>query len=119
MIALKERSHNIKNYKLLPEGAPYQLIERKLITSPASSPGHQIISANLFKIISRYVDEREKGIVMYSPIDIHLDNENVYQPDIVFILKQRQEIIKDDGIHGHFSLKNTRQKVKERLNPLF
>ncbi|MEC4686518.1 MAG: hypothetical protein VST71_12395 [Nitrospirota bacterium] len=27
MVALKEKAHNIKDYKLLPEGAPYQLIE--------------------------------------------------------------------------------------------
>lgn len=100
MIALKEKSHSIKDYKLLPEGAPYQLIERELVMTPAPNPRHQIISANLFKTISKYVDEREEGIVLYSPVDIYLDNENVYQPDIVFIPKQRQEIIKDDGICG-------------------
>ncbi len=100
MIALKEKSHNIKDYKLLPEGAPYQLIEGELVMTPAPNPGHQIISANLFKIISKYVDEREEGIVLYSPVDIYLDNDNAYQPDIVFIPKQRQEIIKDDGIYG-------------------
>jgi len=100
MIALKEKSHNIKDYKLLPEGAPYQLIEGELVMTPAPNPRHQIISANLFKTISKYVDEREEGIVLYSPIDIYLDNENVYQPDIVFIPKQRREIIKDDGIYG-------------------
>ncbi|GBE36124.1 hypothetical protein BMS3Bbin07_00264 [bacterium BMS3Bbin07] len=100
MPALKEKSHNIKDYKLLPEGAPYQLIEGELVMTPAPNPRHQIISANLFKTITKYVDERKEGIVLYSPIDIYLDNENVYQPDIVFIQKQRQEIIKDDGIYG-------------------
>jgi len=47
MIALKEKSHNIKDYKLLPEGAPYQLIEGELVMTPAPNPRHQIISANL------------------------------------------------------------------------
>jgi Uma2 family endonuclease len=46
------------------------------------------------------VDEKRAGMVLYSPIDVYLDDENAFQPDIVFISKQRQEIIKDDGMHG-------------------
>lgn len=99
MPAVKEK-HTIKDYKLLPEGSPYQLIEGDLIMTPAPSSFHQIISANLFKKASIFVDERKEGIVLYSPIDIYLNDENVFQPDIVFISKQRRDIIKDDGIHG-------------------
>ncbi len=99
MFAVKEK-HTIKDYKLLPEGAPYQLIEGELIMTPSPTTFHQIISANLFKKASKFVDERKGGIVLYSPIDIYLDDENVFQPDIVFISKQRRDIIKDDGIHG-------------------
>ncbi len=100
MFPVKEKIHNIKDYKLLPEGSPYQLIEGELIMTPAPSPFHQIISGNLFEKIRMFAKERNAGIVLYSPIDIYLDDENAYQPDIVFISKGKQEIIKDDGIHG-------------------
>lgn len=100
MTAVKEKPLNIKDYKLLPEDAPYQLIEGELIMTPAPNPRHQLISGNLFKRFSDFVDKNRLGIVLYSPIDIYLGEENAYQPDIVFISKERREIIKDDGIYG-------------------
>jgi len=100
MLGIKEKTHTIKDYKLLPEGSPYQLIEGELIIVPAPTPFHQIISANIFERFRRFVIEKGRGIVLYSPIDIYLSEENVYQPDIVYISKQRQEIIKEDGIYG-------------------
>ena len=100
MITLKEKTYNIKDYKLLPEGAPYQLIEGELIMTPAPSPLHQIISANIFEKIRRVSREKNIGLVLYSPVDVYLDEKNAYQPDIVFIGKERQDIIKEDGIYG-------------------
>ena len=99
MPAVKEK-HTIKDYKLLPEGAPYQLIEGELVMTPSPTIFHQIISANLFKAIVKFMDEKKTGIVLYSPIDVYLGDENALQPDIVFISKQRRDLIKDDGIHG-------------------
>ncbi len=100
MLLTKEKKHTIKDYKLLPEGSPYQLIEGELVMTPAPSPRHQIISANLFKRISEFVDKKGIGIVLYSPVDIYLGEENAYQPDMIFISKEKQEIIKEDGIYG-------------------
>lgn len=101
MIGVKETARTIKDYKLLPEGAPYQLIGGELIMMvPAPNPFHQIISANIFERIRRFVKEKGIGIILYSPIDIYLGEENACQPDIVFISKEREGIIKEDGIYG-------------------
>jgi len=40
------------------------------------------------------------GEVLYSPIDVYLDNENVYQPDIVVILKNSKAKVSEKGIEG-------------------
>ncbi|NUO10481.1 MAG: Uma2 family endonuclease [Candidatus Brocadia sp.] len=98
MITVREKVYNIKDYKLLPEGSPYQLIEGELVMAPAPSLRHQIISANIFEKMREF--SKGKGIVLYSPVDVYLGEENACQPDIVFILKQRSEIIKNDGIYG-------------------
>ena len=100
MLGIKEKTHDIKDYKLLPEGAPYQLIEGELIMTPAPNPRHQIISANIFKRLSQFTDEKQAGMALYSPVDVYLEEENAFQPDIVFISKMRQDIIKQDGIYG-------------------
>jgi len=98
MITVKEKKHNIKDYKLLPEGAPYQLIEGELIMTPAPSPRHQIILGNIVEKVRQFT--KGLGITIFSPVDVYLGQEDAYQPDMVFITKQRQEIIKDDGIYG-------------------
>jgi Uma2 family endonuclease len=99
MFAVKEK-HTIKDYKLLPEGAPYQLIEGELVMTPSPTTFHQIILGNLNEKIRAFVKEKDAGLVLFAPIDVYLDDENVFQPDIVFISKQRQDVVKDDGIHG-------------------
>jgi Uma2 family endonuclease len=68
--------------------------------TPAPNTFHQIISGNLNEKIRAFVKEKSAGLLLYAPIDIYLDTENAFQPDIVFIAKQRRDIIKDDGIHG-------------------
>lgn len=100
MTLVKEKRLSVNYYKILPEGAPYQLIEGELIMTPAPNSRHQMISGNLFKKFSYFVDERKLGILLYSPIDVYLDDENAFQPDIIFISGDRKEIIKEDGIYG-------------------
>jgi Uma2 family endonuclease len=99
MPAVKEK-HNIKDYKLLPEGAPYQLIEGELVMTPSPTTFHQIVLGNLNEKIRAFVKEKGAGLVLFAPIDIYLDDENAFQPDLVFVSKQRRDITKDDGIHG-------------------
>jgi Uma2 family endonuclease len=99
MPAVKEK-HNIKDYKLLPEGAPYQLIDGELVMTPAPTTFHQIISGRIFIKMTAFVKEKGAGLVLYAPVDIYLDDENAFQPDLVFVSKQRRDIVKDDGIHG-------------------
>lgn len=94
----KEKRLNINYYKLLPEGAPYQLIEGELIMAPSPNTRHQIISSNIFEKIRHFT--KNYGICLYSPIDVYLDDENAFQPDVVFIFNERKEIIKKDGIYG-------------------
>jgi|SRR3990172_4176153 len=99
MPAVKEK-HDIKDYKLLPEGSPYQLIEGELVMTPAPTTIHQIISGNVFIKMTAFVKEKSAGLVLYAPVDVYIDEENAFQPDIVFVSKQRRDIIKDDGIHS-------------------
>lgn len=46
------------------------------------------------------LDKESKGEVFCAPLDVFLDQENAYQPDILFVSKERLNIIKEDGIYG-------------------
>lgn len=100
MLAVKEKPATIKEYRELPEGSPYQLIEGELVMTPAPTPRHQRISSKLFKRIDAFVEKTSAGLLYYSPIDIYLEEENAYQPDIILVSTARKDIIKEDAIHG-------------------
>jgi Uma2 family endonuclease len=98
MTLVKEKRLSVNYYKILPEGAPYQLIEGELVMTPAPNPRHQIILGNIVEKIRHFV--KGKGIAIFSPVDVYLDDENAFQPDLIFISNERMEIIKKDGIYG-------------------
>jgi len=89
-----------QDYLLLPEDKRYEIIEGELIMVPATIPYHQDVSKNLFLVLDNYVKSRNLGKVYYAPIDVVLSNENVVQPDILFISKQRLSIITEKNIQG-------------------
>ncbi|RYY06942.1 MAG: Uma2 family endonuclease [Sphingobacteriaceae bacterium] len=93
------KKYTEKDYQLLEEGAPFQLINGDLIMSPAPTSYHQILSARLFKIIDAF-SEKVNGICLYSPIDVVFDDENIFQPDLIYISEERKKDLFHDRIMG-------------------
>ncbi|WP_029551151.1 Uma2 family endonuclease [Thermocrinis jamiesonii] len=87
----------VKDYMELPEGAPYQLIEGELVMSPAPGYSHQNTLGNLFIILRTRLKDAQ---VILSPIDVYLDEENAYQPDLVVVLKDSKAKVEERGIFG-------------------
>jgi len=48
----------------------------------------------------QFVNAQDLGEVLVAPMDVYLDEENVFQPDILFIAKENFSLIEKDGIHG-------------------
>jgi Uma2 family endonuclease len=46
------------------------------------------------------VERNELGEVRVAPYDVHLDAENIFQPDIVFVAKGNINKIKERGLYG-------------------
>lgn len=86
--------YTVSDYQELPEGAPYQLVNGKLIFMPSPFDIHQKISGNLFLEMGFFVKKNQLGEVRYAPLDVHFDKENLYQPDLLFISNARKHIIK-------------------------
>ena len=90
-----------EDYAALPnDGKRYEILEGELAVTPAPSTKHQIASANLFKILSRYIDNINLGTLLYAPVDLILESTSVLQPDLLFVAKARQNIITDRAIEG-------------------
>ncbi|MCP5502807.1 MAG: Uma2 family endonuclease [Leptospiraceae bacterium] len=88
-----DKEYNEHHFELLPEGAPFQLIEGRIIYMAAPSDDHQRVSLNLILEIGNYVKTKKLGEVRYSPLDVCLDKKNVVQPDILFVSIRRASVI--------------------------
>ena len=100
-VLLEKKCYTYEDYAKLPEGARYQLIGGQLIMTPAPSTYHQEISKHLEYLLYEYGELRQKlGKVYYAPVDVYLEDEETYQPDIIFISNNRLDIIKKEKIEG-------------------
>jgi len=97
--ATKEK-YTYEDYRRLPEGAPYQLIGGMLVMTPSPSTFHQIVSMRLGVKLASHVMENGLGLVLYAPMDVYLGETETYQPDLIFIAKDRLAIVEPDRING-------------------
>jgi Uma2 family endonuclease len=97
---IEKKKYTYEDYLKTPEDERYELIEGELIMSPSPIPKHQRISRKIEFILEKYVTENDLGEVFYAPCDVYLDDENVIQPDILFISKDRLNIIGEKNIQG-------------------
>jgi Uma2 family endonuclease len=86
-------------FESLPEGTLAQVINNKLVMSPAPTSEHQRVLKKIFLQLNAFVESHHLGEVLFAPVDVYLDTENVYQPDIVFISNEQMHILQD-SIHG-------------------
>jgi Uma2 family endonuclease len=95
----KTKVWTAEDYLLLGEiKTPCQLINGELIMSPAPSPHHQRISGKLFRLFD--TARKTSGEVFYAPIDLYLDQKNIFQPDLLYIPEVNKSFITDKGIEG-------------------
>ncbi len=97
---IEKKKYTYEDYLKTPEDERYELLEGELIMSPSPIPKHQRISRKIEFILEKYVTENDLGEVFYAPCDVYLDDENVIQPDILFISKDRLNIIGEKNIRG-------------------
>lgn len=91
---------NYHDYLHLPEEKRYELIEGDLYMVPSPSVNHQRVSRNIFELLLDHIRKNMLGEVLYAPCDVVLSDEDVFQPDILFVSKERSPIIKELCIKG-------------------
>ena len=92
----------VQDYLDIPEEDEnrYELIDGELYMAPAPSWEHQESTINLVSILRDFVRSNGLGRVVASPIDVYLSDEDVFQPDIVFVSVERLDIVHSSGVHG-------------------
>lgn len=90
------------DYRLMPEDKRYEVIEGELLVTPAPNIRHQMILTRLFLRLATFVEAAGLGQVLPAPTDVILSDENVVQPDLLFVAKERQAILDPEagGVRG-------------------
>ncbi|MBI4497066.1 MAG: Uma2 family endonuclease [Chloroflexi bacterium] len=101
MLKRTRRGWTYRDYCAIPDdGQRYEVIWGELYVAPSPSRGHQRSAGKLFTILDRHVTEHGLGEVYIAPFDVVLDEENVVQPDLLFVSKERLDIITEANIRG-------------------
>jgi Uma2 family endonuclease len=98
--AIVEKISPIEAYQALPEGAKYQLIEGKIVEMPAPLIQHQELSMQLIMLLGNHIFAHQLGRFFHAPCDVYLSENNVYQPDLLFISTENAQIIERRGVMG-------------------
>jgi len=88
------------DYLLLPEDKRYEILDGELFVVPSPNTKHQRVSLNLEVALHQYAKSGNSGQVYHAPYDVILSEDNVLQPDILFVRKERAAIIGEANIQG-------------------
>lgn len=87
------------DYRHLPDdGKKYQIIHGELYMTPAPSTFHQRILLNLIRTLDPFVNENNLGEILIAPVDVVLSMTDVVQSDLVFVARERLNIITKKNI---------------------
>ncbi len=78
-------------------GPRYQLINGVLIEMSGASDAHQVFLMWLCSGLLVQVDQLGLGEIRIPPYDVHIDEFNTYQPDLLFVSNARRNIFNPDG----------------------
>ena len=87
-----------------PDSSSFEILRGELTVAPAPVPRHQWACDELTSLLRLFVKQNGLGRVFSSPIDVilgrHTEAETVVQPDVLFIAKDRLDMITKTNISG-------------------
>ena len=94
-MALQSRSFTYDDLQRMRETRDerLELIEGEIIVTPSPSPLHQLVVHRLAVLLDRAIVESDLGLVLESPLDVFLAARNVFQPDLIVLLRDRIQLI--------------------------
>ena len=101
MIRQATRPYTADDLALIPDDENrYEVLGGELLVSPSLSEKHQRVVGRLYSRILTSLDTGSIGLAYVAPFDVHLDDYDVLQPDIVVVLREHAAIIQPNGLFG-------------------
>ncbi|MEP9409928.1 MAG: Uma2 family endonuclease [Candidatus Brocadia sp.] len=94
------KKYTYADYCKISDEKRYELINGELLMTPSPITIHQRISRKLGFVLEKFITENNLGELFDAPYDVYFDDENVVQPDLLFISKDRLHIIGEKNVQG-------------------
>ena len=90
-----------EDYVSIPEdGRRHEIVDGEHVVSPAPTPSHQKVSRWIQYQLFERIERPGLGQVIYAPIDVHLSQFDLAQPDLVVVMDARAAIVGAKKIDG-------------------
>ena len=92
---------NYDDFLLFPkDGKRHEIIDGDHFMTPAPNTKHQRVSGRLFTALTNFLKARKSGEAFAAPYDVVLSEEDIVEPDLLFISATRAAIITEKNIQG-------------------
>lgn len=85
---------------LTDDGECYEIMQGVLVVSPSPSGPHQGVAGEIHAYLREQILLKHLGLVFTAPFDVVLSEKNVFQPDVVVLLKEHLAQYSDRKIMG-------------------
>lgn len=82
------------DYAALPDEPRCELIHGRFYLSPSPRRVHQFLVTQFWQLLHVVAEERG-GEALVAPMDVHLADHTVVQPDVLYVSPDRQEILQE------------------------
>jgi len=89
------------DYLHLPPDRRWELVGGVPRVVPSPNMRHQDIAGRLYLTVGGYLAEHGGGKAWFAPFDAVLSDNDVFQPDIVFVSHADADVLTEDNIRGN------------------
>src|SRR5579864_3637340 len=90
-----------ETYAALPDDdCRYEVVQGVLIMSPAPTPEHQSVLGEIYSYLRERIQLTGRGLVYMGPLDVELSEHNVFQPDVLVVLKEHTDRFQEKHFVG-------------------
>ncbi len=82
------------------DGKRHEIIDGDHYVTPSPNTKHQTVSLNLTVLVATYLKHHPIGAVFTAPFDVVFSDFSVVEPDLLYISRERANILTDQHVRG-------------------
>lgn len=100
MVAVTKKLTYADYEKIPADSHRHEIIDGEWFMTPAPNLDHQTVVVNLTALLRDYVAGRKMGRVFVAPTDVVLSKNDIVQPDVLFVSKERLSVLGSRNLQG-------------------